>query len=60
MGSEAQRRAAAKYQRDKVEQINLKFSPRERYLYEWVRMQDEPAGTYVKSVLKEAYREERE
>lgn len=37
--TEAQKRASAKYQREKTKQVNLKFSPNEMDMYEWLQSQ---------------------
>ena len=37
MVSDAQRKATEKYRREKVKQISLKFFPKDRDLYEYVK-----------------------
>lgn len=41
MSTEAQKRAVAKYQREKMKQINNKFSPNEHDLHEYQRLPDD-------------------
>lgn len=53
MVSEAQKRASAKYQREKMKQINVKFSPNETELYEWAKAQDGSASGYIKRLIEE-------
>ena len=50
--SEAQKRASAKYQREKTKQVNLKFSPNEMYMYEWLKLQDDAMSTTVKDLIR--------
>lgn len=50
--TEAQKRAAAKYQREKTKQVNLKFSPNEMDIYEWLSGQDGAMSTVVKSLIR--------
>lgn len=51
--TEAQKRAAAKYQREKTKQVNLKFSPNEMDMFEWLATQDQPMSTTVKQLIRE-------
>jgi hypothetical protein len=50
--TEAQKRASAKYQREKTKQVNLKFSPNEIELFDWLKSQDMPASTVIKQLIK--------
>lgn len=50
--TEAQKRASAKYQREKTKQVNLKFSPNEIELYNWLKAQDIPASTVIKNLIR--------
>lgn len=49
--SDARKRANAKYAREKVRQVGLKFYPAEADIYEWVKAQDNVQG-YVKSLIR--------
>ncbi len=51
MVSEAQRRASAKYKREKMKQVSLRFSPNEMDLYEFLRSHDNVAG-YLKGLIR--------
>ena len=51
--SKAQKRASAKYQREKTKQVNLKFSPNEMDLFDWLKAQDVPVSTTVKRLIRE-------
>lgn len=51
--TEAQKRASAKYQREKTKQINLKFSPNEMDLFDWLKAQDAPVSATVKRLIRE-------
>ena len=42
--TEAQKRASAKYQREKTKQVNLKFSPNEMDMYRWLTERDGTAS----------------
>lgn len=53
MTTDAQRRASAKYQATKTKQINLKFSPQEQDLYEWVKAQGGTASGCIKNLIRE-------
>lgn len=50
--TEAQKRASAKYQREKTKQVNLKFSPNEIELYDWLKSHDMPASTVIKNLIR--------
>ena len=50
--TEAQKRASAKYQREKTKQVNLKFSPNEIELYNWLKAQEIPASTVIKNLIR--------
>ena len=51
--TEAQKRASAKYQREKVKQVNLKFSPNEIELYRWLECQDGTMSGTLKRLIRE-------
>lgn len=51
--TEAQKRASAKYQREKVKQVNLKFSPNEIELYRWLEEQDGTMSGTLKRLIRE-------
>lgn len=51
--TEAQKRASAKYQREKTKQVNLKFSPNEMDMYEWLKAQPGTASGVLKSLIRE-------
>lgn len=50
--TEAQKRASAKYQREKTKQVNLKFSPNEMDMYEWLASQEGTMSGTVKALIK--------
>lgn len=52
--TEAQRRASAKYQREKTRQVNLKFSPREAELYDWLAAQGGTMSGTLKRLIRDA------
>lgn len=56
--TEAQKRASAKYQREKTKQVNLKFSPNEIELYNWLKAQDVPASTVIKNLIRKEIEKE--
>jgi hypothetical protein len=56
--TEAQKRASAKYQREKTKQVNLKFSPNEIELYNWLKAQDIPASTVIKNLIRKEIEKE--
>lgn len=51
--TEAQRRASASYQSRSVCQVCIKFSPRDRDLYEWIRSRSPSASGYLKAIARE-------
>lgn len=55
--TEAQKRASAKYQREKTKQVNLKFSPNEMDMYDWLAGQGGTMSGTVKSLIKKAMSE---
>lgn len=56
--TEAQKRASAKYQREKTKQVNLKFSPNEMDLYDWLEAQGGTKSGVVKDLIRKAMTEE--
>lgn len=52
--SEAQKRASAKYQREKTKQVNVKFTPNDMELYEWLTSQDGTASGTIKALIRSA------
>lgn len=52
--TEAQKRATAKYQREKTKQVNLKFSPNEMDMFEWLSSQEGTMSGTVKRLIKDA------
>lgn len=56
--TEAQKRASAKYQREKTKQVNLKFSPNEMDLYDWLDSQEGTKSGAVKDLIRKAMAEE--
>ena len=52
MATDAQKRANAKYRREKVKQVVVTFSPVDADLYEWLCAQPSKAGT-IKRLLRE-------
>lgn len=48
----AQKRASAKYQKEKVKKMLLCFYPSEEDLHEWVRSQGNASG-YIKRLIRE-------
>lgn len=50
--TDAQKRASAKYQREKTRQVNLKFSPNEMELFEWLERQDGTMSGTVKGLIR--------
>lgn len=53
MSTEAQKRASAKYQREKTKQVNLKFSPNEMDMYNWLQAQDAPLSSTIKQLIRQ-------
>lgn len=51
--TEAQKRASAKYQREKTKQVNLKFSPNEIDMYEWLQSQEGTMSGVIKGLIRE-------
>ena len=52
MPSEAQKRATAKYQKEKMKQIAVRFSPNEMDVYDYIKSQQNIAG-YIKRLVRE-------
>ena len=52
MASEAQKKANAKYRKEKMKQVVVTFSPRDTDLYEWLSAQPSKAGT-IKRLLRD-------
>lgn len=52
MATDAQKRANAKYRREKMKQVAVTFSPADADLYEWLCTQPSKAGT-IKRLLRE-------
>ena len=52
MPSEAQKRATAKYQKEKMKQLSIRFSPNEMELFEHIKSQPNVAG-YIKRLVRE-------
>ena len=50
--SDAQKRATAKYLREKVKTISIRFYPAEHDLFEWLDAQPNKQG-YVKRLIRE-------
>ena len=57
--TEAQKRASAKYQKEKTKQVNLKFSPNEMEMYRWLTERDGTASGTVKDLIRKAMEEEK-
>lgn len=51
--SEAQKRAVAKYRKEKMKQLVISFSPNEMELYEYIRAQPNMSG-FLKSLALDA------
>ena len=49
--SDARKRANAKYAKEKVRQVGLKFYPAESDIYEWLQTQPNKQG-YVKALIR--------
>lgn len=56
MPAVAQKDAHAKYRKKAVKQVNVPFFPKEQFIYEFIRMQDNKAG-YIKNLIKRDMRE---
>lgn len=52
MATEAQKRAVAKYQKEKMRQIAIRFSPNEMDVYEHIKSQENIAG-YIKQLVRD-------
>lgn len=52
MVSEAQKRANAKYRKESMKQVTVRFSPNEMDVYEYLKGHDNVAG-YVKRLIRE-------
>ena len=52
MASEAQKKANAKYRKEKMKQVVVAFSPKDADLYEWLCAQPSKAGT-IKRLLRD-------
>lgn len=50
--TEAQKRASAKYQREKTKQVNLKFSPNEMELYRWLEAREGTMSGAIKALIR--------
>lgn len=50
--TDAQKRASAKYQREKTRQVNLKFSPNEMELFGWLESQGGTMSGTVKRLIR--------
>ena len=50
--TEAQKRAAARYQKQSTTQVNLKFSPLEQDVYEWIKSRPGTASGYLKALAR--------
>ena len=55
MTSEAQKRAVAKYQKEKMKQLSIRFSPNEMDLFDHIKSQPNIAG-YVKELVRDEMR----
>ena len=51
MQTEAQKRAAAKYTKEKVKAFNLRFYPADADIWEWLQAQ-EGKNEYVRSLIR--------
>ena len=51
MPSEAQKRASAKYTKEKVKTYTIKFYPSEKDIYEYLQQQPNKAG-YIKELIR--------
>lgn len=51
--SDAQRRAVARYIKDKVTQKQVRFYPKDADLVAWVESRDEPFAAYVRRLIRE-------
>ena len=51
MVSEAQKKASAKYQKEKVKQVTIKFSPTDSDVYDYINSKTSKAG-YIKELIR--------
>lgn len=51
--SEAQKRATAKYRKEKMKQVVINFSPNEMELYDYIKAQPNMSG-FLKSLVRDA------
>ncbi len=51
--TDAQKRASAKYQREKTKQINIKFSPNEMDMFDWLQAQNAPLSKTIKRLIRQ-------
>lgn len=58
MLTEAQRRAKAKYQSEKVKQIQVKFYPSDSELIQWME-ENNYKGSWVKDLIKREFEKEK-
>lgn len=58
--TEAQKRASAKYQREKTKQVNLKFSSNEMDLYQWLEGQEGTLSGTIKGLIRAQMEKERQ
>lgn len=52
--SEAQKKASAKHQREKTKQVNVKFTPNDMELYEWLLSREGSASGVIKALIRNA------
>lgn len=57
--SEAQKRASAKYQREKTKQVNVKFTPNDMELYRWLEAQGGTMSGTIKELIRAASTKEK-
>ena len=51
MATDAQKRATAKYEKNNVKRVSLKFFPADRDIYDYLKSQDNMGG-YLKSLIR--------
>ncbi len=51
--TDAQKRASAKYQREKVKQVNIKFSPNEMDMFDWLQAQNTSLSATIKHLIRQ-------
>lgn len=51
--TDAQKRASAKYQREKVKQVNIKFSPNEMDMFDWLQAQNTSLSSTIKHLIRQ-------